>query len=192
MKEESDLSLEVVVLILLGVFFLLFGLLLFKIYTGDLPYNPDSAFGLFLVIVSFQMITMGKTPFGDLRRSWALVLIGMGTAVLGIASSFIPGNFTNFVRLLVGIVLFAGGISLLLQLCLSEKKARTWIKIPGILRQLTIACTLVYVLTIVSGVITLSLSLRTDPRTAIILSVYGMSFFYLSWCIWKVFQDIWS
>jgi hypothetical protein len=188
MKEESDLSLEVVVLILLGVFFLLFGLLLFKIYTGDLPYNPDSAFGLFLVIVSFQMITMGKTPFGDLRRSWALVLIGMGTAVLGIASSFIPGNFTNFVRLLVGIVLFAGGISLLLQLCLSEKKARTWIKIPGILRQLTIACTLVYVLTIVSGVITLSLSLRTDPRTAIILSVYGMSFFYLSWCIWKVFR----
>ncbi len=112
MKEESDLSLEVVVLILFGVFWLLFGLMLFKIYAGDLPYNPDSAYGLFLVLVSFQMITMGKTPFGDLRRSWALVIIGMGTAILGIITSFIPGYFTKFVRLLVGIVLFAGGIVL--------------------------------------------------------------------------------
>ena len=188
MKEESDLSLEVVVLILFGVFWLLFGLALFKIYTGDLPYNPDSAYGLFLVIVSFQMITMGKTPFGALRRSWALVFIGMGSAVLGIATSFIPGFFTNFIRELVGIVLFIGGIILFLQLCVSEKMARMWIKIPGILRQLTVACALVYALTILSGLITLSPSLRADPRTAIILSLYGMSFFYLSWCIWKVFR----
>ena len=188
MKEESDLSLEGAVLILFGVFWLLFGLTLFKIYAGDLPYNPDSAYGLFLVIVSFQMITMGKTPFGALRRSWALVFIGMGSAVLGIATSFIPGFFTNFIRELVGIVLFIGGIILFLQLCVSEKMARMWIKIPGILRQLTVACALVYALTILSGLITLSPSLRADPRTAIILSLYGMSFFYLSWCVWKVFR----
>ena len=188
MKEESDLSLEGAVLILFGVFWLLFGLTLFKIYAGDLPYNPDSAYGLFLVLVSFQMITMGKTPFGAMRRSWALVYIGMGSAVLGIATSFIPGYFTNFIRELVGIVLFVGGIILFLQLCVSEKKVRMWIKIPGILRQLTLACALVYALTIISGLITLSPSLRADPRTAIILSLYGMSFFYLSWCIWKVFR----
>ncbi len=188
MKEESDLSLEGAVLILFGVFWLLFGLTLFKIYAGDLPYNPDSAYGLFLVLVSFQMITMGKTPFGAMRRSWALVYIGMGSAVLGIATSFIPGYFTNFIRELVGIVLFIGGIILFLQLCVSEKMARMWIKIPGILRQLTLACALVYALTILSGLITLSPSLRADPRTAIILSLYGMSFFYLSWCVWKVFR----
>ena len=131
MREESDLSLEVVVLLIFGVFWLLFGLLLFKIYTGDLPYNLDSTYGLFLVIVSFQMITMGKTPFGDLRRSWALVVIGMGTAILGIATCFIPGYFTKFVSTLVGIVLFAGGIALFMQLCISERKARMWIKICG-------------------------------------------------------------
>jgi hypothetical protein len=188
MQEESDLSLEVAVLILFGVFWLLFGLTLFKIYTGDLPYNPDSAYGLFLVIVSFQMITMGKTPFGALRRSWALVILGMGTAILGIITSFIPGYFTKFVQLLVGIVLFAGGIILFLQLGISEKKGRMWIKIAGILRQLTLACALVYALTIISGMITLSPSLRSDPRTAIVLTFYGMSFFYLSWCVWKVFR----
>jgi len=72
MWKESDLSLEVVVLLIFGVFGLIYGLLLFKIYAGDLPYNPDSTIGLFLLIVSFQIITMGKTPFGDLRRSCVL------------------------------------------------------------------------------------------------------------------------
>ncbi len=186
MREESDLSLEVVVLLILGVFGLLYGLLLFKIYSGDLPYNPDSTIGLFLVIVSFQMITMGKTPFGDLRRSWALVVIGIGTAILGIVTCFIPGYFTSFVQILVGIVLFAGGIALFMQLCLSERKARMWIKIGGILRQLTIACALVYALTIIAGLVTLVPGLRTDPRAAFVFIFYGMSFLYLSWCIWKV------
>jgi hypothetical protein len=184
--EEFDLSVEVVVLLILGVFGLLYGLLLFKIYAGDLPYNPDSTIGLWLVIVSFQMITMGKTPFGDLRRSWALVVIGIGTAILGIATCFIPGYFTSFVQMLVGIVLFAGGIALFMQLCISDKKAKMWIKIGGILRRLTIACALVYALTIISGLVTLIPSLRADPRTAIVFTLYGMSFLYLSWCIWKV------
>lgn len=188
MGGESDLSLEVIILMLFGVFWLLFGLLLFKIYRGDLPYSPDSTLGLFLVIVSLQMITMGKTPFGDLRRSWALVIIGMGTAILGIASCFIPGYFTTFIHLLVGIILSAGGTILLFQLCVSQGKARMWIKIAGILRHLTVACALVYVLTIISGLITLSPSLQTDPRTAIILTLYGMSFLYLSWCLWRVFR----
>ncbi|SPJ15111.1 conserved membrane hypothetical protein [Syntrophobacter sp. SbD2] len=122
MREESDLSLEVVVLLILGVFALLFGLLLFRIHTGGLPYNPDSTYGLFLVIVSFQIITMGKTPFGDLRRSWALAIVGICTAILGMAACFIPGYLTRIVRGLVGIILFAGGITLLIQMFLSEKK----------------------------------------------------------------------
>jgi len=186
MREESDLSLEVVVLLIYGVFTLLFGLMLFKIHTGDLPYSPDSTYGLFLVIVSFQVITMGKTPFGDLRRSWALIIIGMFTAIFGMATCFIPRYFTEAVRLLVGIVLFAGGIVLFMQLCISEKKARMWIKIAGILRQLTIACALVYALTTMLGIITLFKGVTTNPQTAILLILSGISFFYLSWCIWKV------
>lgn len=82
LRDESDLSLEVVILLVLGVFMLLFGLLLFRIHTGNLPYAPDSTYGLFLVIVSLQIITMGKTPFGDLHRSWMIVIIGICTAIL--------------------------------------------------------------------------------------------------------------
>ena len=165
---------------------LLFGLLLFRIHTGDLPYNPDSTYGLFLVIVSFQVITLGKTPFGDLRRSWALIIIGICTAILGMAACFIPGYFTEFVRVLVGIVLLAGGIALLIQLFVSEKKARLWIKIPGILQQLTIACGIVYALTGFLGMTTLVPGITTNPQTAILLIAYGISIIYLSWCIWKV------
>src|SRR5690606_38443837 len=88
--EESDLSLEVVILVILGVFMLLFGFLLFQIHRGALPYPPDSTYGLFLVIVSLQIITMGKTPFGDLRRSWILITVGIGTAIIGMTAGFIP------------------------------------------------------------------------------------------------------
>lgn len=40
--EDSDLSLEVVILLIFGVFMCLFGLLLFSIHSGELPYTPDS------------------------------------------------------------------------------------------------------------------------------------------------------
>jgi len=185
-REESDLSLEVVILMIFGVFMLLFGILLFKIHTGALPYNPDSTYGLFLVIVSFQIITMGKTPFGDLRRSWALIIIGICTAILGMVACFIPGYFSGFIRLLVGIILFAGGISLMVQLFPSKKKAKTRMKVPGILWQLTIACGLVYAITVILGLITFLPGITTDPQTAVLLIIYGISFFYLSWCIHKV------
>lgn len=186
MSDQPDLSLDVIVLIIFGIFWLVFGLLLFRIYPGFLPYNPDSAYGLFLVICSFQMITMGKTPFGDLRRSWAIVAIGIGTAILGITVCFIPGCLTDFVRTLVGMILFAGGAVLLLQLFLSKTKARIWLKVGGTLWSLTLACALVYVLTIISGLVTLSSGLRSDPRTAILVISYGVSFLYLSWSVWKV------
>lgn len=42
---ESDLTIEVVILIIFGIFMLLFGLLLFQIHTGVLPYAQDSTYG---------------------------------------------------------------------------------------------------------------------------------------------------
>ena len=186
MRKEYNFSIEVVILLIFGVFMLTFGFLLFKIHTGDLPYNPDSTYGLFLVIVSFQIITMGKTPFGDLRRSWALIIIGICTAILGMVACFIPGYLSELVRMLVGIILSIGGIALLVQLFTSKEKAKIWMKVPGILQQLTIACGFVYVITVILGLITLLPGITTDSQTALILIIYGISFFYLSWCIHSV------
>jgi len=184
-RPDSDLSLEVVILLVFGVFMSLFGLVLFRIHTGELPYAPDSTYGLFLVIVSFQVITMGKTPFGNLRRSWAVIIIGVCTAVIGMVACFVPGLLAEPVRILVGLLLFAGGIALLAQLFLSKDKARVWLKIPGILRHLTIACIIVYVMSIILGLVTLLPGITTDGETAVLLIIYGIGFFYLSWCIQK-------
>lgn len=186
LREESDLSFEVVILLVFGVFMLLFGLLLFGIHTGDLPYTPDSTYGLFLVIVSFQVVTMGRTPFGDFHRSWAVVVLGICAAVVGMVACFIPGTLTATVRILVGVLLSGGGAVLLLQLFLTEGRARTWLKVPGVLRHLTVACTGVYLLSVVLGLVTLLPGITTDPQTAVLLVLYGIFFFYLAWSLQNV------
>ncbi len=77
---------------------------------------------------------------------------------------FIQGQLTEMVRILVEVLLFAGGISLLLQLLFFEGKARTWIKIPGVLQHLTVACGVVYFITIVLGLITLISGITSNPK----------------------------
>lgn len=186
MREKSDLSLEVVILLIFGVFMFLFGLLLFRIHRGALPFTPDSMYGLFLVLVAIQTITMGKTPFGDLRRSWMVIIIGIGTAAIGMTACFIPGPLTGLVRILAGSLLAVGGASRLVKLLVSETKARSWMKGPGILRHLTLAAGLVYALSVTSGLVTLLPGITTTPRTAVFLIVYGFSLFYLAWSI----QDV--
>ena len=133
---------------------------------------------------------MGKTPFGDLRRSWLLIIIGIATAILGMIACFIPGILSEIVRILVGIILFAGGIALILQLYTSKEKAKTWMKNPGILQQLTLACSIVYILMIILGFITLLPGITTDYQTAVFLIIYSISIFYLAWCIQLVSRGI--
>ncbi|MDN7024613.1 hypothetical protein FGU65_06880 [Methanoculleus sp. FWC-SCC1] len=186
LRKESDLSFEVVIILIFGVFMLLFGLLLFWIHTGDLPYTPDSTYGLFLIIISFQVVTMGRTPFGDLRRSWAVIALGICTAIVGMVACFIPGSLTAPVRILVGVLLAGGGAALLLQLFLSGGKARVWLKVPGLLRHLTAACAGVYLLSVVLGLVTLLPGITTDPQTAVLLILYGIGFFYLAWSLQNV------
>ena len=154
-RTDIDLSIEVVLLVVGGVYFLLFGALLFLIDKGLLPYSEDSMYGLFVVLVSMQIITMGKTPFGDFLRSWIIVIIGLVTAILGTLAIFFPGYLSLEIRLLAAlIVLFTGALGLL-QLFTARDKARLWMKVPGILQQLTIACVLVYGIELVLGFITL-------------------------------------
>jgi hypothetical protein len=157
-RAEIELSIEVVLLIVGGVFFLLFGVLLFLIDRGMLPYSEGSMYGLFVVLVSMQIITMGKTPFGDVLRSWLVVIIGLLTAMLGTLAIFYPGHLSVTIRILAGLIVLISGASGLLQLFISKDKARTWLKVPGILQQLTIACFLVYGIEIALGIITLSLA----------------------------------
>lgn len=185
-SREFDFTLETVILLTLGLFMFIFGTLLFAIHAGNLPYTPDSTYGLFLVLVALQIITMGKTPFGEVRRTWLVIAMGILAGILGMTACFIPGALSSIIHDLVGIILVIGGIALLLQLFLAKEKAALWIRVPGILRHLTAACGLVYLLAVILGLVTFLPGLTTNPVTAVLLILDGISLFYLAWCIQKV------
>ena len=184
--EQADPSLEIIILLIFGLFMALFGVLLPWINRGALPYAPDSTHGLFLVLLSFQAITLGKTPFGDFRRSWLLVALGTVGAITGMVGCFIPGLLHDPLRLLVGWLLTAGGLTLLLGLLVSRDKARLWLRGPAPLRHLTLAAGLVYGLTLVAGLITLLPGVLPPDLTAPLLMACGASFFYLAGALRQV------
>ncbi|HQA81645.1 MAG TPA: hypothetical protein PLV96_12695, partial [Methanoregulaceae archaeon] len=103
-KAQIDLSIEVVLLIVGGVFFLLFGALLFLIDRGMLPYSEGSMYGIFVVLVSMQIITMGKTPFGDVLRSWLVVVIGLLAEMLGTLAIFYHVHLITTIRIIAGLM----------------------------------------------------------------------------------------
>ncbi|AGB02841.1 hypothetical protein [Methanoregula formicica] len=184
-KKEFDFTLEAVILLVLGIFMFIFGILLLFIHTGALPYSPDSTYGLFLVLVALQVITMGKTPFGEVRRTWLVIVVGICAGIFGMTACFIPGALSGVIHDLVGVLLLVGGIALLLQLVLNKEKAALWIRIPGILRHLTVACGLVYLLTVLLGLVTLLPGLVHDSVTSFFLILSAISLFYLAWSIQK-------
>jgi hypothetical protein len=65
----------------------------------------------------------------------------------------------------------------------SRDKARIWMKVPGILQQLTIACVLVYGIELALGIITLLPGIVPNPLTAVLCLIFGVSLFFLAWCI---------
>ena len=183
-SSEFDFTQEAVILLVLAAFMLLFGLLLFAIHAGSLPYSPDSTYGLFLVIVALQVITMGKTPFGDVCRSWIVIIIGIAAAVLGMIACFIPGVLTTVIHDLVGVILLCGGAALLLHLVM--RKAKAAIRTPGLLRQVTLASGLVYLMALLLGLVTLLPAFTTDPLTAVLLITNGLGLIWLAWGVQQI------
>jgi hypothetical protein len=182
-RAEIDLSIEVVLLVVGGVYFFLFGVLLFLIDKGVLPYSLGAIYGIFVVLVSMQIISMGKTPLGDILRTWVIVIIGLLTGMIGTLAIFFPDYLSVGIRLLAALIVLVSGSLGLFQLFTSREKARLWMKVPGILQQLTIACVLVYTIELLLGVITLLPGIVPNPVTAVLCILFGASLFYLSWCI---------
>ena len=84
--KEADLPLEVVILLIAAMTLLITGVLLFPVSTGALPYYEDGLYGLLLVMFAVQTVALGKTPFGDMRRSKLPLVIGVAIAAVGIVT----------------------------------------------------------------------------------------------------------
>ena len=184
---EADIPLESVLLFMAGMMLIITGALLFPISSGRLEYYENGLYGLLLVIFALQIITMGKTPFGDMRRSILLLAAGVVILIVGIATCFVTDLHTRLPRILLFIFFGPGGLLLLLQMLLAKDKYRTWKKYGGIFRQLILGCSLVYVLSMVIAVLIWKNNLFTTELSAGVVLVFGASIIYLAGVIWKIY-----
>jgi len=189
LDSSCDLTLGTVILIVFGIFMLLLGVLMFLIQAGILPYNPDSTFGLLLVLLSIQMITLGKTPFGTFRRTWIVIILGFSTALLGTGACFIPGFLAGIIPELVGCLMISGGVVLFMNLLFSEGRARQWIRTLGILQHLTVACGFVYLTEILFGFLVLFPGFIPGIFAGLLMLILSAGLFYLAWCIQTLSQE---
>jgi len=185
---EVDIPLESVILLIGGMALAVTGGLLFFISVGRLPYYENGFFGLLLIVFALQTITMGKTPFGDMRRSKSLLFFGVVIAAIGIITCFIPGIFGPLPRSLLFVCFGLGGVLQLLQTYLDETKMRTWMPLGGVFRHLFFACVGVYGLSIFAGFM-----LWTQPPlptfiTATIMILFGFMVTYLSGILRLVYR----
>ncbi|WP_245920364.1 hypothetical protein ACKUB1_09115 [Methanospirillum stamsii] len=107
---EASLPLSFAIIILLGLLLVVLGILLFPVNLGLLPFSPDGQLGLLLVLNALQMMALGNTPLGQFKRSWIMVLIGIGFASMGIISCIVPGILTFIIQYLLGLLNIGGGV----------------------------------------------------------------------------------
>jgi hypothetical protein len=176
----SDLPLDVVILLIGGLTLALAGVLLFPVSTGALPYYEEGLYGLLLFIFALQTVTLGKTPFGDARRTAPVVGAGLLLASAGIVTCFVPGLLGPLPRVLLFCCFSVGGALLLAQMVLSESRLRAWMAYGGIFRRLAAACGAVYTLSILTGLLVRTPSLLTTRTTALVAIAFGASVFFLA------------
>jgi hypothetical protein len=186
--KKAELPLEVVILLIAGMALLISGVLLFPVSAGALPYYENGLYGLLLVMFALQMITLGKTPFGDMRRSKLLLAVGSVIAAVGIATCFVPDIFSQTPRMLLFICFGAGGFLLLLRMLLTRDKFRSWAKYGGVFRHLILGCGSVYFLSMLIGLLIWRKSLLTTPATALVVLIFGTAVVYLAFVLWKIYR----
>ena len=183
-----DLSLDVLILLLAGIMMTVTGALLFPVSSGARPYYENGLYGLLLFIFALQMITLGKTPFGDVRRTRLVLFFGLTVSAVGFITCFVPGIFGFFPRVLLALSFGLGGLVLLLQMLFAPEKMRAWIRYGGIFHSLILACGAVYVLSIVAGLLVWNPSLLALPLTAVVVMVFGASIIFLAVLLEKVYS----
>ena len=186
--ESADLPLEPAILLIAGMTMLITGVLLFPVSFGMLPYYENGLYGLLLFMFALQTVTLGKTPFGDVRRSKPLLAVGVGIAALGIVTCFVPDVFGRIPRAALFLCFGPGGVLLLVQMLFAQDKLRSWMRYGGIFRVLALGCAAVYLLSALIGLLLWNRSLLTTPMTALVVAAYGAAIVFLAGVLRKVYR----
>ncbi len=188
LQKKAEMPFESVVLTIVGVTMLLTGGLLFPVAAGALPYYENGPYGLLLVMAALQTIALGKTPFGDMRRSPALLAAGAAVASAGILTCCVPIFPGPVFRTLIFLCLGPGGFVLLLRMGRDREKLRTWVKHGAVFWHLIVACTAVYGSSMAIALLIWNTSLLTTPLTAAVIMFFGVFTVYLAGVLWIVYR----
>lgn len=178
--KEADLPLEVAILLVAALGMLITGGLLFPVSSGTLPYYEDGVYGLLLVIFALQTVTLGKTPFGDARRTPAVIALGAAVAGVGIVTCFVPDLLGDLPRILLVVSFGLGGLALLLRGVLAPDRFRFWWAQGGVLRHLVVAASSVYAGSVVVALVLWWQGMLSVPAAAAVALVYGAAIIYLA------------
>ncbi len=188
---DASLSLPVALLILVGVFLTLLGVLLFPVNIGVIPFSPDGQLGLLLVIIAIQMMTLGETPIGQYNRSWFLIALGIVFAAMGIVSCIVPGILTGVIRVLIGLLNIIGGAVLLTKRVLpvlhtARDPGAEPVVFPPVIKHLLVTQTVLNIVAIAFGITMLIPGLVPGIVIAGILVINGLLLFVLAYILQQV------
>lgn len=188
---DASLSLPVALLILVGVFLTLLGVLLFPVNIGVIPFSPDGQLGLLLVIIVIQMMTLGETPIGQYNRSWFLIALGIVFAAMGIVSCIVPGILTGVIRVLIGLLNIIGGAVLLTKRVLPVLHTARYpgaepVVFPPVINHLLVTQTVLNIVAIAFGITMLIPGLVPGIVIAGILVINGLLLFVLAYILQQV------
>ena len=176
-----ELSTDQTMLLLMGVFMVILGLLLIPVSVGFLPFSESAQLGLLMVIFAIQMLAFGGTPIGTFPRSFPLIVCGLLFAALGIVSCIIPKMFVPLLTVLVGVLNIAGGVVSLgkigVQRFLQQETPPT--STPPILVRLLVTQLVLNLLAILFGSSMLIPGLVHGLVIGVVLSANGFVLLYL-------------
>ncbi|HPJ26956.1 MAG TPA: hypothetical protein PLA80_12490 [Synergistaceae bacterium] len=184
--KKRDFSLQVILLLIASMTMLLTGALLFPIGAGKLPYYEKGLYGLLLFIFALQIIILGETPLGRMKKSKILLFLGTLVAATGIITCFIPDLLGEIPRFTLFLCFGPGGLFLLLHMIFSPEKLRTWMRYGGIFRHLALACGSVYSFSVLMGSLLWNPRTLSLPLTALGALFYGIALLYLALVLHKI------
>ena len=188
-SDDLDTTLELFLLVVLALFFAIFGISLFGIQGGALSYNPDATYGLLLFLAGVQAIALGKTPFGDFQRSPLIVAAGFLIVAFGLLGCFVPGITYTALRNTTGILMAVGAPILMIITWTGQNKARFWWRAGGNVRHLALASTEVYLLMFLLGLVTLVPTLATNAAVSVLTLLMSLALFHLVWAMFWISRN---
>lgn len=177
----APLSVDRALLLVMGIFMVLLGLLLVPVSLGKLPFAGSAQLGLLMVIFAVQMVAAGSTPIGAFTRSWLMIALGLVFAGLGIVSCIIPDVLVPLLTILVGVLNILGGVLALIK-AIGPRLRRTTAPgapVPSALRKLFAATVIMNALTIVFGTTMLVSGLLPGLVIGVVLAANGCVLLYL-------------